>query len=455
MRRTFGAAFVAVFLSVGTAVVVGDSAPPASGVASPIKHIVIFYQENHSFDNLLGRVCQTRPVHCDGVTSGKLSTGKFLPLSQASDIVQSVAHSMAAQMTAINRGLMNGFDRIAGCLKSEKYGCLSQYAPSQIPNTATLAQNFAVSDRTFSQGPYASSMQHFVLLSGGTTDGFIPDTLAGGSGGPGWGCDSGLLNEWKSPTNQVSYQPFCVPAPPGSPGAALEPGAVKTSPVKYIPTLLDRIQAGGWTWKVYSEKDTTQGDYVWATCPLFAECLYGQQSGVAATSQMVADATAGTLPSFSLLLPAVGPTGSTSQHNSDSMTVGDNWIGQVVSAIEHGPDWNSTAIFLTYDDCGCFYDHVAPTAGLGIRVPMIIVSPYAKPGYTDSNVASFSSMIAFTEHTLGLPPLSPIDAMAYDYRNAFDFTQPPRTRIPLVQTPVPGSSTAYLKTYPPNPSDPT
>jgi hypothetical protein len=66
------------------------------------------------------------------------------------------------------------------------------------------------------------------------------------------------------------------------------------------------------------------------------------------------------------------------------MAVGDNWIGQVVSAIENGPQWSSTAIFLTYDDCGFFYDHVAPPSGLGIRVPMIIASPCARPGYTSA-----------------------------------------------------------------------
>src|SRR5439155_1658622 len=91
-------------------------------------------------------------------------------------------------------------------------------------------------------------------------------------------------------------------------------------------------------------------------------------------SQVIDDATNGTLPTVSI----VTPTNSKSQHNFYSMKMGDNWIGQVVQAIENGPQWSSTAIFITYDDCGCFYDHVAPPAGLGIRVPMVIVSPYAK-----------------------------------------------------------------------------
>jgi phospholipase C len=135
------------------------------------------------------------------------------------------------------------------------------------------------------------------------------------------------------------------------------------------------------------------------------------------------------------------------------MIAGDNWIGQVVQAIENGPDWNSTAIFITYDDCGCFYDHVPPPSGLGIRVPMVIVSPYAVPEGNDSNVASFASLLAFTEHTFGLSPLSNVDANAYDYAGSFNFSQQPRRGIPMVQTPVPKWEQRWVAAHPQD--DPT
>jgi phospholipase C len=127
------------------------------------------------------------------------------------------------------------------------------------------------------------------------------------------------------------------------------------------------------------------------------------------------------------------------------MIKGDNWIGEMVSAIENGPNWSSTAIFITYDDCGCFYDHVAPGKNpdgtqQGVRVPMVIVSPFAKPGFTDSTPATFASVLAFTEHTYGLAPLSTNDASAYAYSNAFDFTQAPAGAVPLHQSTVPASS---------------
>jgi phospholipase C len=131
------------------------------------------------------------------------------------------------------------------------------------------------------------------------------------------------------------------------------------------------------------------------------------------------------------------------------MLQGDNWIGQVVQAVMKTSDWASTAIFITYDDCGCFYDHVAPPAGMGVRMPMVIVSPYARPGYTDSTIASFASMLAFTEHVFGLQPLSSADAGAYDYANAFDATRttggsPP----PLATRAIPRREQRYIARHP-------
>jgi phospholipase C len=133
----------------------------------------------------------------------------------------------------------------------------------------------------------------------------------------------------------------------------------------------------------------------------------------------------------------VTPTYLRSQHNNVSMAMGDNWIGSVVGAIMNGPQWDSTAILITYDDCGCFYDPVTPPAGKGIRSPMVIVSPYAKPGYTDSTTASTNSILAFIEHTFGLAPLRRADANAYDYMGAFDFSQVPLPPITMTHTAIP------------------
>src|SRR5205807_2142310 len=94
-----------------------------------------------------------------------------------------------------------------------------------------------------------------------------------------------------------------------------------------------------------------------------------------------------------------------SQHPGFSLMEGDNWIARNVSSVMDGPDWSSTAIFITYDDCGCFYDPVRPPRGAGVREPMVIVSPYAKPAFVDHTVATDASMLAFLEHLFHLKPL--------------------------------------------------
>jgi phospholipase C len=157
------------------------------------------------------------------------------------------------------------------------------------------------------------------------------------------------------------------------------------------------------------------------------------------------------------VLPS-GP-GGTAQHNGHSMGRGDNWIGKVVNEIEHSRDWSSTAIFITYDDCGCFYDHVRPGKNpdgtqQGIRLPMVIVSPYAKRSYTDSHSASLASILRFTEKTFGLKALNVNDARAYDYANTFNFgAQPTGARVQLRQYAIPAASRRYLAAHPVNEDD--
>ena len=432
-----------------------SSAASNAPLVTPIKHVVFIDQENHSFDNVLGRVCKVRVTPCDGVTTGRLGS-QTITLAKASDIVADVGHSVFDQPKAVDGGRMDHFDRVHNCAVPHESRCYSQYIPSQVPNVANLASTFGVSDRTFSQGLFASSMQHFMVLSGGTTNGFVPDLLQGPPTGPGWGCDSGYKNLWKaSPTSSAVWEPLCVPAPAGSTAAAAEPAAVRASPVPWIPTILDRLDAAGRSWKIYTAKPGTR-DYDWATCPFFADCFYsGQRSRMVPSADILTDAANDTLPSFSMVMPSGGVTGETAQHNFDSMLFGDNWVGKVVNALEKSPQWSSTAIFLTYDDCGCFYDHVAPPQGLGIRVPMIVISPYAKAHYTDSHTASFASVIAFTERIFGIAPLTSTDANSYAYMQMFDWSQTPLQPAVMVTSPIPQSSRTFMARHRPDPNDPT
>ncbi len=428
-----------------------------SVTTAPITHVVVIDQENHSFDNVLGKLCTqiaagsvTGHQACDGATDGRLSTGQVIPLKQASDLVPGVAHIIRAQQDAIDGGKMDGFDKIGGCTATRAYACYTQFDPSQIPNLTALANRFVISDRTFEFATTPSWGGHLVLASG-TLDGFDGDNPTQSTftskTGPGWGCDSFKDARWWNGSKWV-LEPSCVPDKNGN-------GPYRSSPVRYVPTIFDRLDSAGLTWKIYGGVGgpTSGLGYGWTICPSYYECLgSAQRDNLVPAANVIKAAQAGTLPSLSLVMP----TNSNSQHNGDSMAVGDNWIGRVVAAIEKGPDWSSTAIFITYDDCGCFYDHVPPpSSSTGIRVPMVIVSPYAKAGVTDSTPATYMSLLAYTEHTFGLTALTSADRSAYDYRNSFDYTQTPVPPLAMVKTSVPQQERTYIANHPPREDDPT
>jgi phospholipase C len=440
------------------------AAPASTLVASPIQHVVLIYQENHSFDETLGVYCRTRATRCDGFRGPvKLKDHVVVPMSQSADIVPGVDHSVAGQASAIDGGAMDGWANIRGCA-APSYRCLTYYAPTQVPNLTTLADRFVVSDRTFSMAQSPSWGGH-LYAAAANLDGFTgdnPKAISGVTAGPGWGCDSNKIATWVAPDGTASQQPSCVPKPDGS-------GAFRPTPVPHVSTIFGSLHAAGRSWKIYGAPPpaTVGGQdvgYGWSICPSFASCLYSSQvNRLVPSANVLTDAAHGTLPSYSVLTPswssaATNAGADSSQHNDYSMLAGDNWIGKVVSAIQNGPDWASTAIFITYDDCGCFYDHVAPPVNpdgtqQGPRVPMVIVSPYAKAGSTDSANATFASILAFTEHTFGLPPLAANDAAAYDYANSFDYTQAPLSGATLAQHPLPPSTVSYLQNHQDEPDD--
>jgi phospholipase C len=141
------------------------------------------------------------------------------------------------------------------------------------------------------------------------------------------------------------------------------------------------------------------------------------------------------------------------------MTAGDNWLGQLVSAAESGPEWRSTTIFITWDDCGCFYDQMPPGSNpdgtrQGPRVPLIMVSPYTRPGYTDTRATTFAGILGYTERTFGLPSLNVNDASAYAFANAFNYAQNPLQPVKMVTRPLPPAS-RHIRITPAERNDPS
>jgi len=450
----------------------------------PIRHIVIIDEENHSFDNILGKLCVDQADGlikrsglndgCVGTDEGVLPDGTQVPLTEEPDGGLALNHSVPGQKTAIDGGKMNGFAKLWGCLPTDKpaYGCLTQYDPlggpcgvdgksTCIPNTFSWAEHFAISDQTYEFAATPSWAGHMVLADA-ALENFVGQNPRKKAfklkSYPGWGCDSGKLTPWiPSPGAAPIEVPPCIPNKAGSMGPLWDGTKYASAPhAQYTPTIFDSLDSAGLTWRIYAGNgpvgtSPNRSGYTWSICPTFWECLGSSQAdNLVENSRFATDATNGTLPAVSWVTPVSG----LSMHQPSPGSAGDNWLASdVLGPLMNGPDWKSSAVFLTWDDFGGFYDHVAPAfPQWGIRVPMIIMGPYARAGYTDTTPATFASLLAFIETVDALPPLNPCagvesqtahcsdDAVqpdgkpTYDFMNSFDFSQKPLGPVPILHT---------------------
>jgi phospholipase C len=197
---------------------------------------------------------------------------------------------------------------------------------------------------------------------------------------------------------------------------------------------------------------TTPG--IWNPLPSFTDVTQdGQLGNIQTLSSFFSAAKAGTLPAVSW----INPNGQVSEHPPALVSAGQTYVTGLVNAIMQSPDWDSTAIFLSWDDWGGFYDHVVPPVvdrnGFGLRVPGIVISPYAKAGVIDHQILSHDAYSKFIEDdflggarldpgTDGRPDPRPdvrednpiLGNLAFD----FDFTQTPRPPMVLPVHPAPG-----------------
>lgn len=470
------ASLVILPVAAGTKMATGATVPGTSAtstVKSPIKHVVILYLENHSFDNLLGYWCDNHPRRCPkgGMPSSvTLSNGAVVTPSIDPDVVPEVAHNVNSQLAAMNiqggKPQMNGWQDINGatgtCDAATGYACVSGYKPRQEPNLITLAEKFAISDATFSLADSPSYGGHLDIVTS-NLDGFtgdIPKPAPGVTPGQIWGCDSNEVAPWEAqlggPIQQV---PSCIPDPSLMHNDAPLPngGAFEPTPVPYEPTIMDELQAAGLSWKFYTASCTDEiiasdgletceknnGGYSWSPCAAIAECLYRDSSDIALPDIFLSDAATGNLPTFSVITPS-GSYVLDSEHNGFSLTAGDDFIGKMASAVMKSPEWDSTALFISWDDCGCFYDQVPPGVNpdgtlRGPRVPLIIVSPFVKPGYTDSTATTYAGILGYVEKNFHLAPLGVNDAGAYSFAQAFSYSQPPLRPVPMIHRRVPST----------------
>lgn len=373
----------------------------AQGI-NQIQHIVFIIKENHSFDNYFG----TFPG-ANGATTGKISTGQVLFLGHTPDQSRDLGHTYNDAVVSIDSGKMDKFDvGVTLCNVNGDYQCMSQYQQSDLPNYWTYAQTFTLADNMFSslEGPSFPNHLYTVAAQSGGAIGNPNDPNNQTS--PIWGCDAGA-------TSTVTV---------------MDTSGKKSEvfPCFDFQTLADSLQTAGVTWKYYAPSKGQSG-YVWSALDAISHIRNGSLWGtnVAPYAQFTTDALAGTLPSVSWLVP----DGPDSEHPSASVCAGENWTIQQINAVMQGPDWGSTVIFLTWDDFGGFYDHVAPPApdiyGLGPRVPLLIISPFSKPGYISHIQYEFSSVLKTIEERYGLASLSSRDASANDMLDSLNFNQTP------------------------------
>ena len=379
---------------------------------SKVRHIVFLIKENRTFDHYFG----TFPG-ADGATSGVISTGERIALKRAPDrLPHDLGHDWEDARIAMHDGRMDRFDLVKDGSRNNQFLGMTQFLEADIPRYWSYAEHFALADRMFSSLAGPSFPNHLYTIA--AQSGLAlnnPDSSS-------WGCDS----EARTRVDVV-----------GSSGTV-----TREYPCFDVPTLGDSLEAASVPWRYYAPVKGQSG-YIWSAFDAIQHVRQGPlwQSRVVPFGQFVSDASSGTLPAVSWLIPDFGvsehPTvnGFSGTTLSVSECDGENWTVQQINAVMQGPDWLTTAIVLTWDDFGGFYDHVPPPAvdglGLGPRVPMIVLSPFAREGFVSHTVYEFASVLQLIENRYRLKSLTSRDVEANSLLDMFDFTQAPAPPLVL------------------------
>jgi phospholipase C len=387
----------------------GQAAPaascePAAGCGS-IRHIVFIIKENRSFDSMFGRFPGARGA----TTFLGIDDRRHALAHQPQKLSADIAHNYLDAVASVDGGRMDHFSLSPGAIQHGIDMADSQLHAADIPNYWTYAQRFALADEFFSDVLSDSFANHLftVAANGGNS--------VGDPAGPAWGCD----------------------APQGQTIKAIIPsGAVrKIAPCFDFQSETDLLDARGLSWRYYAPGPRVDG-YTWSTLDAIRHVRFGPewQSNVIGFSRFAGDAAAGRLPAVSWV---VQPT-AISDHPPRDICAGENWtVEQINAVMGNQEEWAHTAIILTWDDYGGFYDHVPPPTGpnryiqYGPRVPAIIISPYARPGYIDHHFYTFSSLLKLAQSVFALPSLPNTDPRPGDLLHAFDFNQSPLASVLL------------------------
>jgi phospholipase C len=446
---------------------------PATGIHK-IRHIVVIMQENRSFDSYFGTypgaegispgVCMADPVNGRCVT----------PYHDPSDLNYGGPHGASNAAADIDGGAMDGFiaqaEQGMGCsttnpncspcteqgAKASQSRCvdvMGYHDAREIPNYWTYAQNFVLQDHMFE--PNASwslpaslyKVSEWSAWCWGPNNPFSchtalqwpnPDWVTSSVGNINGPSDETAHYAWTDLTyllhrQNVSWGYYVMK---GSEPDCENDGAVRCPPIE--------------------QAATTPG--IWNPLPDFTDVQQdGQLTNIRPLSDFYSAAARGKLPAVSW----IEPNGTVSEHPPALVSDGQRYVTELINAIMQSPNWKSTAIFLSWDDWGGFYDHVVPPIvdqqGYGLRVPGIVISPYAKHGFIDHQIVSHDAFNKFIEDDLlGGERLDPSTDGRPDPRpdvresvpllgtltRDFDFNQPPGPPILLPVDPPPGQASA-------------
>jgi phospholipase C len=383
--------------------------PPAKA-GKNFTHIVILIQENRTYDNLFA----TFPGG-DGTTEGKGHDGSIIPLVKA-DLENHISpnNGYTYWIRDWNNGQMNGFDQVNIGPVSGRY--VYQYVdPAQIEPYWALARQYVLSDHMFQTQGTGSFTAHQDLIAGGAMLDSAHSFIDFPSIGPVWGCDS--PSDAKTSLIDVHNAYMYNQGP---------------FPCLTHETLRDPLDANGISWRYYApEVGKSFGGDLWNAFDAVKAVRYGSEWNTNVTwpeTNFFKDVSAGKLPSVSWVIPEF----QNSDHPGAGSDTGPSWVAQVVNAVGNSPDWKTTAIVVTWDDWGGWYDHVRPPGqqafgGLGFRLPMLVISPYARKGYVTHKQYEFGTIVKFVEDNWDLGRLGNTDVRAASMiDDVFDFKQTPR-----------------------------
>jgi phospholipase C len=442
-----GTVLLLLLTSFGLAQATPSSTAPSklSEFQSHVKHVIFLMQENHAYDSIYGQYCLTIGKYCsssgDGIPAGTCvprnpknpTMGCIKPynftVAQESPI-SDIAHNWNSTHVAWNNGAMNNF------YAAENAGNLpfGHYNGTTTPVYWDLAEQYGLADDFFSAASSFSLANHWYAVS---------DTAPNASY---------LIKTLNAPVNQQHEYLNQSNATP-----ALE-DELHNSSVSW--DYFDYALPTNYKNAVHSYPNGVAYDY-WD--PLAARQQTYSTSDITHfqnRSVLFGDLANGTLPSLAWVIP----TAANSDHPTYNITAGQDWIASLVDALEKSPEWNSTVLFISWDEYGGFYDHVAPpildTLGDGFRVPLLAIGPWVRQGFIDHTQMDFDSVVHLMERAFGLACLGPRDCNAALPLAMFNFAHPsprPPIYIPPYGTavyPMPLQSSGKLPGYGPRSGPP-